>query len=508
MPASGRDAVPARAPRRLGMSSTACWLAALTVAAAALRFSTLGVQSYWYNEAATVVLVKLGFGDMLSRIPRMEGNPPLYYVLAWVWARVFGDGEVALRSLSALAGTAMVPAVYVVGVRLAGRRAGVAIAALAAFSPLLVWFSQEARPYILLSLLSALAFVFFLRALDDGRSREVAWWAGLSMAALATHYFALLLIGPQALWLLWRCRRRVSVLLGLGGILAVAAALVPLALDQREPAKTSIPGSLSTRVLELPKQLLLAFDSPAERPLALVAAALVVLGAWLAWRRGGPGTGRAAAVAAGLGCAAVAVVLAAAVAGTDYLNTRNMIEAWLPLALVPAIGFAAPGAGRVGPAALTALCAIGLIAVASVDLHRPYQRADWRGAARALGRAHVTRAIIVTPADGVLPLRFYLPRAKPISPSGAVVSEVDLLGVAQRVREGAQPQPPRRPAFYFPPPFHQVGVDRDAMFTVVRSRAAGPPSRVDPVSLGPSQLPAPGGAVVLIEPAGGRAPAR
>lgn len=508
MPASRPGAARMRAPRPPALSPTVLGVVALTVAAAALRFSTLGEQSYWYNEAATVVLVKLGFGDMLSRIPRMEGNPPLYYVLAWVWARGLGTGEVALRSLSALAGTAMVPAVYAAGTRLAGRRTGLATAALAGCSPLLVWYSQEARPYILLSLLSAGALVFFLRALEAGRPRDVAWWAGLSMLALATHYFALFVIAPQALWLLWRGRRRTPILVGLGAILAVAAALLPLALDQREPAKTSIPGSLGTRAVELPKQLLVGFNSVAERPLAVVAAALVAWGAWLAWRRGAPATRQAAGLSAGLGFAAIGVVLAAGLAGVDYLNTRNMIEVWLLLLLVPAIGFTAPGAGRLGLAALTALCAIGLVAVVSVDLHRPYQRDDWRGAVRALGRAHGPRAILVTPANGVLPLQVYLPRAMPIQRSGAMVVEVDLVGVARRVREGQEPQPPRPRSFYFPPPFRQVRVVRDPMFTVVRARAAGSLAPVDPGTLGPSQLPVPGGAVILFDPEGGRRPSR
>ena len=110
-------------------------VAALTLLAAALRFSTLGLQSYWYNEAATALLTKLSLGDMLDRIPRMEGNPPLYYVLAWAWAMAFGTGEVGLRSLSAVCGTAMVPAAYVAGARLANARAGVALACLPTITP-------------------------------------------------------------------------------------------------------------------------------------------------------------------------------------------------------------------------------------------------------------------------------------------------------------------------------------------------------------------------------------
>ena len=46
---------------------------------------------------------------MLHAVKVSESNPPLYYVLAWGWAKAFGTGEVGLRSLSALFGAATVP---------------------------------------------------------------------------------------------------------------------------------------------------------------------------------------------------------------------------------------------------------------------------------------------------------------------------------------------------------------------------------------------------------------
>ena len=49
---------------------------------------------------------------MLGLIPQTESTPPLYYCVAWVWARVFGFGEAGLRSLSALCRGATVPVVY------------------------------------------------------------------------------------------------------------------------------------------------------------------------------------------------------------------------------------------------------------------------------------------------------------------------------------------------------------------------------------------------------------
>jgi hypothetical protein len=166
-------------------------------------------------------------------------------------------------------------------------------------------------------------------------------------------------------------------------------------------------------------------------------------------------------------------VIAAALAGVDYLNTRNMIEVWLPLAAVPAIGFAAPGARRLGPAAAVALCAIFLAAVLAVDTNRTFQRDDWRGAAHALGASAVPRAIVVTPGDGVLPLRVYLPHARPLR-TGDRVREIDVLGVALRRKQGEAPQQPTRvpPVPYAN--FTLVGARRDRLFLVARYRSPTP----------------------------------
>src|SRR5829696_10318840 len=125
-------------------------LAGIVVLAGVLRFATLDGQSYWFDEATTVRLLRMNLGDMLAAIPDSESTPPLYYVVAWVWTQIFGTGEVGLRSLSALAGTATVPVVYAIGTRAVSPRAGLIAAGLTAANPLLVWYSQEARAYALL----------------------------------------------------------------------------------------------------------------------------------------------------------------------------------------------------------------------------------------------------------------------------------------------------------------------------------------------------------------------
>ena len=100
-------------------------MAIITALAAAVRFATLDAQSFWFDEALTVDLVGRSFGGMLDGVFTDQAQPPLYFVLAWLWAHVFGDGEVGLRSLSALLGTLTVPVAFAIGNAVAGRRAAI-----------------------------------------------------------------------------------------------------------------------------------------------------------------------------------------------------------------------------------------------------------------------------------------------------------------------------------------------------------------------------------------------
>ena len=211
--------------------------AALTALGVAVRFASLGVQSYHHDEVITALRVLPGsFGDMLHAVKVSESNPPLYYVLGWAWAKAFGTGEVGLRSLSALFGAATVPVGYLIGRQLAGRRAGLILAALIAVNPMLIWYSQEARSYALLVFFGALARFFFVRALDTRPGRDLACWALASALALCSHYFAVFAVAIEALWLLVALRARWRLLLpALAAVGAAGLALLPLANSQTNP---------------------------------------------------------------------------------------------------------------------------------------------------------------------------------------------------------------------------------------------------------------------------------
>ncbi|MEA2404181.1 MAG: mannosyltransferase, partial [Thermoleophilaceae bacterium] len=286
-------------------------VAGVTLLAALLRFPTLDVQSFWLDEAVTVEVLRGSLGHVLSGVVNSESTPPLYYVLAWLWSQLFGLGEVGLRSLSALLGTAAIPVAWAAGRRLAGSRTGLIAALLAAVNPLLIWYSQEARSYALLVLLAALSFLLFLRALDDpSRDRLVAWGV-VGALALATHYFAFfILLAEVALFV--RAHGVRAVLPAAAPMAIAGVALAPLLVHQASFQRAGfISGEpLGKRVAQVPKQLLIGYSSPAQVATGVAAALLSLFGVWLLVRRTGERTRRRAGLAANTGGAVLLLPLA------------------------------------------------------------------------------------------------------------------------------------------------------------------------------------------------------
>jgi uncharacterized membrane protein len=441
-----------------------CWpLAALVLLAAALRFATLDLQSFWYDEAFTPVhVLHAGLGATLRAVSRTENTPPLWYALIWGWSRVWGTGEVALRSLSALAGVLTVPVAWGIGRELAGRRAALATAALVAVNPLLVWYSQEARAYGLYTLLAALAILCFLRALAQPAPRRLAAFAAAGALALLSHYFAVFLLIPMCAWLLvsaWRRRRdgappTAGVSAAVGAVAAVGLALIPLIAAQGGHGTQWIEKwALSSRLQAIPQYYLTAYYGAAlghgiELLVALPILAGVLYGLWRVLE---PREERGALIALALSACGVLVPIALVAFGADYLAPRNLVAAMIPLTALIALITTARRTGRAG-IALAGLIALGFLAIAiDIDLSPRLQRGDWRGLAHAIasasspgpaGAGAATR-VVTTVELGAAPLEYYLPPLHNL-PRGATVTagEIDETGyLPLRPGAGRPPAP-------------------------------------------------------------------
>jgi mannosyltransferase len=457
-------ATAAREPHAISRLPPWWPLAALTLLAAALRLSTLDLQSFWYDEAFTPVhVLHPSLWATLRSVVHTENTPPLWYVIAWADTRVLGSGEVALRLPSALAGIATVPVAWAIGRELASRRAATVCAALVAVNPLFVWYSQEARAYGLFVLTAALAMLCFLRALREPTRGRMAAFAVTGALALLTHYFAVFLLIGMALWLAWDRRTRRAALPALGLLALVGAALLPLISAQGGHGTQWIGAwPLSERLQAIPQYYLTGYTGSSlghgvELLVALAILAALALGWWRmtepqpasrASRRSRPPRShdapgrRGVLIALSIAACGVLIPIVLVAFGADYLAPRNLVAAMIPVTAVIAVLAVWPGTGRTG-IALAATIALAFLAISiDVDLSPRLQRGNWRDLAKALRGAPRERAI-TTVELGSAPLEYYLPGLHNLREGSYVrVSEIDETGYAPlRAAAEAPPAP-------------------------------------------------------------------
>lgn len=183
-------------------------LTALVILGAILRLNGLGLPAFDCDELYAIRIQGVSLKSIASIVGRAafhEPHPPLAYLVYLPWVSLFGTAEAAVRSLPLLLGVVSIPLLGFVGRRIGGIWVGLAAAALLATNPLHIAFSQEARSYALAVLLVIAAHLFFLRSLGEPSARNRIVYALLVVAAVYTHYFALLALlahGFIALWLL------------------------------------------------------------------------------------------------------------------------------------------------------------------------------------------------------------------------------------------------------------------------------------------------------------------
>ena len=177
-------------PNRLAASAL---LILILLLAAALRFCCLDAQSLW-NDEGTSVAVAQRDPVTIARNAAADIHPPLYYWSLSGWVRMHGTSETAVRSLSALLGVVLVALTYALGWQVAGRWLGFFAAFLGAISPFQVYYSQEARMYILVAVLAAGAVLALVRYVRGGSRPVLVVLILLEAAGIYTHYSFVLII--------------------------------------------------------------------------------------------------------------------------------------------------------------------------------------------------------------------------------------------------------------------------------------------------------------------------
>ncbi len=168
-----------------------------------LRFYDLGAESIWLDEASSINESRL----TVQGIADASNQPPLYFLFLRGWIFLFGTSEIAIRSLSAIFGVLAVWLVFLSGKALYNPRVGLIGAFLASFAYIPIVYSQDARAYSLLLLLSLLSYWFFIIIIRTDRKWSYPGYLFAGILLIYTHFYGLFIILSQIVFFLIFFRR-------------------------------------------------------------------------------------------------------------------------------------------------------------------------------------------------------------------------------------------------------------------------------------------------------------
>lgn len=166
------------------------------------------------DELFTINIVNLSsISEVIYEGNIRDTHPPLYHFLLFFFVKIFGNTEFGIRLFSSFCGILSIFFVFILAKKLFSVNEGIISSLIMIFSTYLLYVNQFARNYALFLLLSILTFIFFVNIIKNIDKKSVFnidsfLYVFFSVLNIYTHYFALLLLANQLLFLFMFYRKK------------------------------------------------------------------------------------------------------------------------------------------------------------------------------------------------------------------------------------------------------------------------------------------------------------
>lgn len=218
------------------------WIWPIIAGQVIVNFFFLTKRTLWVDEAYSAILARRSIGEIHAAL-RFDAGPPLYYDLLHLWRCLFGESELALRSLSLLLAAITTFGVYAFACRCWDRKTALAAACLFALAPLTIAYAQEARNYTLLAALCLGFGIALMQYLERGEKKSLAAAGLLGLALVYTHNMGwfILAAGGVYTFLAFPGQKRLFPLVGCGAaVVLFYLPWVPTLLAQMQNSERTI----------------------------------------------------------------------------------------------------------------------------------------------------------------------------------------------------------------------------------------------------------------------------
>ncbi len=177
-----------------------------------IRLIGITSESYWLDEAVSIKQAQENYSTAIEMV-KSDIHLPLYTVLLHFWVKLFGITELSSRSLSLMFGVLSLFMVYLLARKLFCEKIALISLALTAVSPIMTYYSQEARLYSLFVLLVLVSFYFFIEYIEKKDNKNLLFYLFFSLLLIYTHLFSFLVIIAQNMYVLYFYRFKIKKLL-------------------------------------------------------------------------------------------------------------------------------------------------------------------------------------------------------------------------------------------------------------------------------------------------------
>lgn len=190
----------------------------------------LGQPSFWYDEIISAQDTLLDFGH-IKHESEWDKNPPFYYYLLWIWAKLFGISEFGLRSMSVFFSSLTAVLIYSFSLKISNKTSAILATLIFTFHPSMYYYAQEARCFSLLIFLTTINLILVYSLIRNPKIFKAFLLGALNFLIFYTHYLAGLILFCQFIYLAILFRKRVALLLC---IYATPIALVLLRFTKKQ----------------------------------------------------------------------------------------------------------------------------------------------------------------------------------------------------------------------------------------------------------------------------------
>lgn len=237
--------------------------------ALALNLITLN-QSLWLDEAININVAKTAdIGTLVFHYSLGDFHPPLYHIVQKAWSYLYLDllhlpeYEFIFRIPSVMFGVLTVYILYLTAKKLFDKKTALIAALLLATAPLHIYYSQEARMYMMAAFLTSLSVYFFFSII---KKDKLIYWFGFIISTvlmLYSDYLPYFMLPVYILYLLINVKKisRTTVTAFIPAFLLIAASITPwlmllptqlkvgLAAASVSPAWAQVVGTPDTKIL-------------------------------------------------------------------------------------------------------------------------------------------------------------------------------------------------------------------------------------------------------------------